>query len=396
MGDRFDGTLARDVPPYRQIVPFLMPTRNQSAVYFEQTIDLTRTLPWLDAFNAGREKRATLFHVFLGALTRTLHERPRLNRFVSGRRIYQRKGIYLTFAAKKKMNDDAPLSTVKMRFDPEEPFADLVVRLRSEISVARSDEVSTVDKELDFFLRLPRPLLDLAVPGRCGGSTSWNLAPRALLEPDPMYTSVFMSHLGSIGIEAAYHHLYEHGNCPIFMVIGRNERIPVVDDDGTVATRTVVKVKYSYDERIEDGPLLRDHARPAPGARRGPRGLGRLVGASRRTGRTTMAYDEDVAARIRARMKRRKGYEEKKMFGGIAFLLHGHMTAGVIGTELMLRLGDEGAAEALTEEHVRPMDFTGKPMKSMVYVAPEGFASDDDLKRWLDRAARFARSLPPR
>jgi len=84
------------------------------------------------------------------------------------------------------------------------------------------------------------------------------------------------------------------------------------------------------------------------------------------------------------------------MFGGIAFLLNGHMTCGVNKESLMLRLGNEDAAKALTEPHARPMDFTGKPLKSMVYIDPAGYRSDADLLHWVSRALKFAKSLPPK
>ena len=109
-----------------------------------------------------------------------------------------------------------------------------------------------------------------------------------------------------------------------------------------------------------------------------------------------MAYEEAVAERLRRMLKRRKGISEKKMFGGIAFLLHGHMVVGVLGDEIVLRLGNDGAAEALDEPHTRPMDFTGKPIKSMLYVAPDGFRTEDDLRGWVERALRFAKTLPPK
>lgn len=84
------------------------------------------------------------------------------------------------------------------------------------------------------------------------------------------------------------------------------------------------------------------------------------------------------------------------MFGGLAFLIGGNMACGVVGDTLMVRLGNEGAAAALAEPHTRPMDFTGRPMKSMVYVDPPGIAGQEDLYRWVDRAAAFAQSLPPK
>ena len=109
-----------------------------------------------------------------------------------------------------------------------------------------------------------------------------------------------------------------------------------------------------------------------------------------------MAYDEKLAERVRKALKNEKNVSEKKMFGGICVLLNGNMCMGIINDELMLRLGDEGAAAALKEPHVRQMDFTGKPMKSMVYVAPAGFKSDKDLNKWVKTAVDFAKSLPPK
>lgn len=109
-----------------------------------------------------------------------------------------------------------------------------------------------------------------------------------------------------------------------------------------------------------------------------------------------MTYDEELADRVRALLKRRKGFSEKKMFGGICFLLNGNMCCGVTRNKLMLRLGNEGTAAALSEPNIRKMDFTGRPMKSMVYVDPAGYASDEDMNGWVRRAAEFCRSLPPK
>ena len=109
-----------------------------------------------------------------------------------------------------------------------------------------------------------------------------------------------------------------------------------------------------------------------------------------------MAYDEGVAQRVREALADERGVAEKKMFGGIAFMLRGNMCCGVVGDELMLRVGPDGYEEALAQHHARPMDFTGRPMRGMVYVASEGFESDADLEGWVRRAARFARSLPPK
>lgn len=107
-----------------------------------------------------------------------------------------------------------------------------------------------------------------------------------------------------------------------------------------------------------------------------------------------MAYSEELAARIRQALAPYPDVMERKMFGGLAFMLGGNMCCGVVGDMLMLRLGNEGAAAALSEPHTRPMDFTGKALKSMVYVGPEGIDSPEGLNRWVRRGADFAASLP--
>ena len=108
-----------------------------------------------------------------------------------------------------------------------------------------------------------------------------------------------------------------------------------------------------------------------------------------------MAYDERLADRVRDVLEGDPGVSERKMFGGIAFMVDGHMACGIAGDELMLRLGPEGAEAALRRPHVRPMDFTGRPMKGMVFVAPKGLRGAA-LRRWVEAAAAFARTLPPR
>lgn len=107
-----------------------------------------------------------------------------------------------------------------------------------------------------------------------------------------------------------------------------------------------------------------------------------------------MAYDETLAERIREIIGDIDGeVTERKMFGGLAFMLNGHMFTGIVGDELMLRLGDAGAAAALRREHVREMDFTGRPMKAMVFVEPAGL-NGNALGDWVTSAATFALSLP--
>jgi TfoX/Sxy family transcriptional regulator of competence genes len=107
-----------------------------------------------------------------------------------------------------------------------------------------------------------------------------------------------------------------------------------------------------------------------------------------------MPYDERLAERIRRALSRHEAVVERRMFGGVAFLLRGNMCFGVSKDQLMLRLGSQGAEAALGRPHTREMDFTGKPMKGMVYVEPEGVRTEAELQRWLEQAVEFAQTLP--
>jgi TfoX/Sxy family transcriptional regulator of competence genes len=107
-----------------------------------------------------------------------------------------------------------------------------------------------------------------------------------------------------------------------------------------------------------------------------------------------MAFDEQLAQRVGDLLAEVPDVSERRMFGGLAFLVSGHMACGVVGSDLMLRLGEAGADEALELPHVRPMDFTGRPMSTMVYVGSEGIVDDSSLNQWVERSVQYAQSLP--
>ena len=107
-----------------------------------------------------------------------------------------------------------------------------------------------------------------------------------------------------------------------------------------------------------------------------------------------MAYDEGLAERLRDTFATTRGVSEKKMFGGVAFMVNGNMSCGIVDETLMVRVGPELYEEALGRPHARAMDFTGKAMKGFVYVAPEGFESDEDLAEWVQLSKRFVATLP--
>jgi hypothetical protein len=109
-----------------------------------------------------------------------------------------------------------------------------------------------------------------------------------------------------------------------------------------------------------------------------------------------MAYDETVANRLRQALSKQGDFDERRMFGGLAFMVGGHMCCGIVGGDIMVRVGPEAHAKALSLPHARVMDFTGRPSTGMVYVAPPGFKTEKALDAWVGRALAFTRTLPPR
>jgi hypothetical protein len=249
---RSDGDLIKNLSPVRRMVPQLMPTRSESVVFQEQLLDLSQTLPFIERWNAERKERLTLFHLVAAALGRALHERPGINRFASGGHLYQRRGVFLSFAAKRQFADDAPLVTIKLPMPASETLDATVRRIHESVSEGRGDRERAVDKEVRLLVKLPGVVLGFLV-----WLAKWldrrNLLPSAFTRNDPMFASLFVANLGSVGIDRVWHHLYEYGTVSLFAALGKIDKRVLVVDGHRPEVRDTVTLRYTFDERIHDG-----------------------------------------------------------------------------------------------------------------------------------------------
>ena len=246
---RNDGTLIADVGPLRRMLPSLMPSRNGSVVYYEQQLDLTKTLAWLET----REPSITFYELAIAGLVRVWSERPQINRFIAGGKLYQRNVIAFSISVKKSLDENAPLTSIKAVFDPADTIADTCKRVEDMIQRGKDKKRETEsEKEMRFVTKLPIFLIRWIVAIQ--RMFDWyGLVPKLMTRNDPLYSSAYVVNLGSVGLEAAYHHLYEYGNIPFFIVIGKLKKAPVVDDNGELVVHDVVNIRYTFDERITDG-----------------------------------------------------------------------------------------------------------------------------------------------
>jgi hypothetical protein len=250
---RPDGELVRDLPPTKGIVPYLMRGRNEAAVYFEQQIAMRHADAYIREFNVAHpDTPITVQHLLMWAIAQILEQYPTMNRFVVGGRLYQRKDIWFTYSAKQSLKGKSPLIVIKRRFDPAEPFTDMVRDMQEQLREDKySGRMGPSEQEAALILRFPGVVRRMILAaGRVGDA--FGLLPAKMIEHDPLYASVFFANLASIGMDACYHHLYEYGSIGIFGVIGRPVPEPGSPTSGPDRRRTMT-LRWTFDERCEDG-----------------------------------------------------------------------------------------------------------------------------------------------
>lgn len=254
-GDKPDARLIRDVSGLSTIMFHIMPKRTESEVYLNDRIDATELVKFIEEKNAQHPNyKTTIFHCLVLAVARMINERPKMNRYIQGRRLYERDEISLSFLAKRRFADDAEEAFMMLVPKESDTIDTVSHQIYGDLTEIRKHEHSTggMDATVDSFAKIPRLLLMLVVRV-IRWLDFWGLVPNALKDGDSNFSTVLFSNLGSIKGPAVYHHLNNYGTNSIMITVGTLHKEELIMPDGTKQIRDVLEFGATLDERIADG-----------------------------------------------------------------------------------------------------------------------------------------------
>ena len=254
-GDRRDGCWVKDIPGLNTVMMHLFPNRTDCEVFVSEKLDVTEVLKFLDAKNATHpDYKTTIFHAMIIAVARMVKERNGMNRFIQGRRLYERYDVSLSFVAKRRFKDGSDESIMFFVPKDDDNLDTLSYKIAGEVKEMRKSEHSTggIDEKIDAFAKIPRLLL-MFVLRVIRWLDFWGVNPKVLTDGDCNYSSVLLSNLGSIGGPAVYHHLNNYGTNSVMVTVGTVHKEEVVMPDGHKEVRDIMDFGATIDERIADG-----------------------------------------------------------------------------------------------------------------------------------------------
>lgn len=250
-GHRSDGRKIKTLPAFFKVIPSVMLERNDSQVLYKQDIPIK----YLDEYIDNKAKdgiKIAYMHIIYAAIVRVIAERPRLNRFVMNGTTYARNKIYVSLTIKKNLTDDGVETTTKIEYQGTETIFDIKQKLDAIIEQNKEVEANNETDKLAKTLGLiPTGLIRVAVKflkflDRHG------LLPKAIIKASPFHTSVFLTNVGSLGIDTIYHHLYNFGTTSMFFSMGKKKKSFIYEDE-EIKEEKCITLAFVGDERICDG-----------------------------------------------------------------------------------------------------------------------------------------------
>ncbi|MBR4949992.1 MAG: 2-oxo acid dehydrogenase subunit E2 [Clostridia bacterium] len=250
-GDRKDGKLLREIDSMHYIMPLIYPNRCDNEAYMNFCVDLTNAETFLEKKNANSpEYKYNLFQLVLTAMLKTIMLRPKMNYFIANGKMYERNDVTAAFTVKKIFSDNGGEALARIYAKEEDTLDSIHNEIFRQVSFCRSDKKDKSTESMDLVSKLPgRNLIGSVV--RFLDKHGW--MPNSMIATDPYYCSVVLSNLGSIKLDAGYHHMTNWGTNSVFCVIGRMEKRPFFDEDGKVTMKQSVNLSLTIDERLADG-----------------------------------------------------------------------------------------------------------------------------------------------
>lgn len=251
-GDRYDGWRVRKIDPTFRLVPYVLRTRMDSQVFFEVCLPIDT----IEKFIKDQKERIpnlSLMHVVMAALVRIYSQRPYLNRFVVWNKIFARNTFSIALAIKRSLTDKGEESIIKPYFNLKDTLADVVQKVTTELENSQPvGQKNSQDKVSELLSILPDFLLRSVI-----FILFWldkvGILPKSINKISPWHSSLFLTNVGSLGIDSIYHHLYEFGTCSMFVAMGKKHRETIIQKNGESIQQKTMLLKFVMDERVCDG-----------------------------------------------------------------------------------------------------------------------------------------------
>ena len=254
LGDRSDGYKLRTINPMNKIMPYIMSMRCDACNTYADMFDVTKT----DKFCREKVKEGKtnfgFLHVVLAAYVRAISQRPGLNRFVAGQKIFGHKKIEIVMTVKKRLSLDSPDTCIKVEFEPDDTVDEVYEKFNEAVTKVQNapDQESSFDVLNKVLVCVPGLLCRWMVKGLFFFDY-FGLLPRWLIKLSPFHGTMIITSMGSLGIRPIYHHIYNFGTLPVFLAYGGRRSVVCCDKDGKASVKKYIELKAVTDERICDG-----------------------------------------------------------------------------------------------------------------------------------------------
>ena len=251
-GDRVEGYKLRTLQPMNRLTAYIMPMRCDACNTFAESFEISKAERYCRQKVKEGQTNFSMLHILLAAYTRLISQRPAVNRFVSGQKIYHRHDIEISMVVKKELTSESPDTSIKVYLEPTDTIDDVYRKFDEIVNAAKETEENGIDSLMKILNFIPGLLLRWTV-GFLNFLDYFGLLPRFLTKLSPFHGTMIITSMGSLGIKPIYHHLYNFGNLPVFISYGTKRTEYELDKNGEVQKRRYIDLKMVTDERICDG-----------------------------------------------------------------------------------------------------------------------------------------------